>query len=137
MTWYHVWRRSPDGYVDSSASVYETGFHITDSGWMDEQPVAFEVLLTTQDWQEAYHRIIHERAKTELVEKLTKNKLEAVEIGFGHGYDHANFVNAYGGELKADDEVEVPGQYEDSAMYYKAAYLDGQEAYGDEQDEED
>lgn len=136
MTWYHVWRRSPDGYVDSSANDYPT-ITMRDGGWMDEQPVAFEVLLSTQDWQEAYNRIMHERARAELVEKLTKSKLEAVEIGFGHGYDHANFVNAYGGELKQDDEVEVPGQYEDSAMYYKAAYLDGQESYGDEQYAED
>lgn len=65
-TWYHVWRRSPDGYVNASASSEPTLDTRTMLGTLNGQPVSFEVLLHTQDWNEARERIEQERAADEL-----------------------------------------------------------------------
>lgn len=59
----------------------------------------------------------------------------ATEAGESAGYDHANYVSAYGGALKTEKSVIVPGRFVTVYTHYITGYLAGQEAYADEQDE--
>lgn len=60
-TWYHVWRRQPDGYVNASADSAPTISFAGRLGTLNGEPVSFDVLLSTQDWTEAAVRIAQER----------------------------------------------------------------------------
>lgn len=62
-TWYHVWRRQPDGYVNASANSAPTISFAGMLGTLNGEPVSFDVLLSTKDWDEAYKKIIEERRK--------------------------------------------------------------------------
>lgn len=51
----------------------------------------------------------------------------ATDRGRSDGWDHANHVTAYGGDM--DAEPEVPGRFATVATYYTAAYADGIQDY--------
>lgn len=55
----------------------------------------------------------------------------AREIGLGHGRDHANYVNAYGGPT-FPDTIDVPGNLTRHADAYREAYRVGVETVMDE-----
>lgn len=56
---------------------------------------------------------------------------EAAQIGVGHGWNHANFVAAYGGNM--DEEPQVPAQFLTVETYYTAAYAEGVQRFIDGQ----
>jgi hypothetical protein len=55
---------------------------------------------------------------------------EATEIGRDHGWTHAAFVDAYGGDPHA--EPDVPSRFATVAAFYTTAYADGVTAYADD-----
>jgi hypothetical protein len=76
-TWYHVWRRSPDGYVNASANSAPTISFTGMLGTLGGQPVDFEILLSTQNWEQARERIEQERA----ADALTRMDQDMEESG--------------------------------------------------------
>jgi hypothetical protein len=70
-------------------------------------------------------------------EALVRLSDDAREDGHSTGYSHANYVTAYGGVLKTEETIEVPECYAPVATHYTAAYLEGQDEYGDEQYEDE
>lgn len=52
---------------------------------------------------------------------------EATEIGRSHGFDHANYVNAYGGNLHATPDV--PRRFTTVRNFYLSAYEEGIDNY--------
>jgi hypothetical protein len=52
---------------------------------------------------------------------------EAAEVGRSHGWDHANYVNAYGGNLRAVPEV--PGRFTTVRDFYLSGYEEGVDSY--------
>ncbi|MFD0201415.1 MULTISPECIES: hypothetical protein [Saccharothrix] len=53
----------------------------------------------------------------------------ATEVGYDHGWTHAAFVDAYGGDPRT--EPDVPTCFATVATYYTAAYSDGVTAFTD------
>lgn len=58
---------------------------------------------------------------------MSNHREAATEVGHTHGVDHANYVDAYGGDLHATPEP--PGQFADVPAYYLAGYADGVEDF--------
>ena len=59
---------------------------------------------------------------------------EATDAGRERGYDHANYVTAYGGNLEPEEsEIEIPLQFLQVPTYYTASYLEGVQEYVNEQ----
>lgn len=57
------------------------------------------------------------------------NEKEAYEIGRSRGWDHANFVGAYGGDLS--ESPEVPPRFSDVESFFLSGWEDGVTKYGD------
>lgn len=55
---------------------------------------------------------------------------EATEAGRSHGWDHANYTNAYGGNLHATPDI--PNRFISVRTYYLAGYQEGIERYEDD-----
>lgn len=59
---------------------------------------------------------------------------EATESGKQRGWEHANYVDAYGGTMEPEEsEIEVPSQYLQVPTYYTAGYSEGVQEYINEQ----
>jgi hypothetical protein len=56
---------------------------------------------------------------------------DAHDTGWSRGWDHANYVTAYGGDM--DAEPEVPERFAAVATYYAAAYAEGVRNYQSEE----
>lgn len=69
----------------------------------------------------------------EYIDPRAAREAETREVARSHGYDHANHVTAYGGDMDATPDV--PERYAHLATYYLAAYADGVQDYQDEQAE--
>lgn len=65
-------------------------------------------------------------------DRLDALRTVAQEIGADHGWKHAAYVDAYGGELHTEETLVIPERYTEVADSYLTAYLDGQDAYADE-----
>lgn len=63
----------------------------------------------------------------------TPHRQAANEIGYDHGYTHAAFTDAYGGDPYA--EPDVPAPFADVPTCYTTAYADGVNAYFDDAQE--
>jgi hypothetical protein len=63
------------------------------------------------------------------VDRVRKLQNEATEIGHDHGWNHAAFVDAYGGNPHA--EPDVPLQFAPVTTFYTTAYAEGVTAYLD------
>ena len=55
---------------------------------------------------------------------------EATEVGRSHGFNHANYVDAYGGDM--DEAPDVPARFASVSSYYEAAYAEGVQEYRDQ-----
>lgn len=51
----------------------------------------------------------------------------ATETGQSRGWDHANYVDAYGGDM--DQEPEVPARFGSVATYFTAGFAEGVERF--------
>lgn len=71
---------------------------------------------------------------TDTTDRMRKLQDEATEAGHDHGWRHAAFVDAYGGDPHA--EPEVPPWFSTVATFYTAAYEDGVTAYFDDTQDE-
>ena len=67
---------------------------------------------------------------TDTADRVRELQDEATEIGRVHGWRHAAFVDAYGGDPHA--EPDVPPWFATVATFYTTAYADGVSDYGDE-----
>lgn len=69
------------------------------------------------------------------VHGTTEMERQAIEAGEIAGWNHANYVNAYGGDL--GEPISVPLTYIDYPTYYEAGFMDGiQEYENDHPDDE-
>jgi hypothetical protein len=64
---YHVWRRSPDGYVHATNTTTEDPATVqrglnSNAGTLNGEPCVFTVLFSTGDWEQARERVLAERA---------------------------------------------------------------------------
>lgn len=62
----------------------------------------------------------------------------ATELGRNRGWEHANYVGAYGGTMRPEEnEIEIPYYAEGAETFYTSAYLEGIEEYLAEHAEDD
>lgn len=66
---------------------------------------------------------------------MTDLETQATEIGQAHGYNHANYVTAYGGELNTTPEV--PLYLRTVKSFYLSAYEGGIADYLEEWEVDD
>lgn len=52
---------------------------------------------------------------------------EATEIGRVHGFNHANYVDAYGGDM--DEAPVAPLRFAEVDSFYESGYAEGVESY--------
>jgi hypothetical protein len=71
---------------------------------------------------------------TNTAEYVRELQDEATDIGRDHGWTHAAFVDAYGGDPHA--EPDVPPRFATVAAFYTTAYADGVTAYTDDADDD-
>jgi hypothetical protein len=58
---------------------------------------------------------------------------DATDAGIQRGWDHASYVEAYGGITRPEEsEIEIPGQYMDVPTYYTAGYFEGIDQFENE-----
>lgn len=67
-TWYHVWRRTPDSYVNATATTQGSGAQVerelnARAGSLNGERCTFTVLLSTQDWDAARAAIASARGQ--------------------------------------------------------------------------
>lgn len=63
---------------------------------------------------------------------------EATDAGKQRGWEHANFVDAYGGTMEPEEsEIEVPSRYLQVPTYYTAGFSEGVQEYIEENREDD
>ena len=55
---------------------------------------------------------------------------EATVVGWSRGHAHANYVDAYGGDM--DEEPVVPQHYASVPTYFAAGWAEGVQDYRDE-----
>lgn len=67
---------------------------------------------------------------TNTADRVRELQNEATEIGRDHGWTHAAFVDAYGGDPHA--EPDVPPRFAAVATFYASAHADGVTAYFDD-----
>lgn len=59
---------------------------------------------------------------------------EAADAGKIRGWEHANYVDAYGGTMEPEEsEIDIPSQYLQVPTYYVCAYFEGIDEYIGEQ----
>jgi len=58
----------------------------------------------------------------------------ATSVGISNGYDHANFVTAYGGDL--EQVTNVPDRFHSVASYYLSGWAEGLERFENDQYED-
>jgi hypothetical protein len=68
---------------------------------------------------------------SENLNESTALAAEATEMGHERGWEHAAFVEAYGGD--ANEAPEIPARFASVATYYSAAHSEGVERYGNGQ----
>lgn len=62
----------------------------------------------------------------------------ATELGRNRGWEHASYVDAYGGTMRPEEnEIEIPYYAEGAETFYTSAYLEGIEEYLAEHAEDD
>lgn len=62
----------------------------------------------------------------------------ATELGRNRGWEHANYVDAYGGTMRPEEnEIEIPYYAEGVETFYTSAYFEGIEEYLAEQAADD
>lgn len=63
---------------------------------------------------------------------------EATDAGISRGWDHANYVDSYGGTMTPEEsEIEIPLQFMQVPTYYTAGYLQGVEEFESDHLEDD
>lgn len=75
--------------------------------------------MSMEDYQGAHH---------------SKPEDEAYDIGHSHGYDHANFVDAYGGDPYAVPSVPLQYDTESLRSIYLSAFICGAVDWAEEVD---
>lgn len=60
---------------------------------------------------------------------MDKLEQDATEIGREHGWNHANYVDAYGGDM--DAKPEVPTRFASVATYFVAGWEESIAFFGD------
>lgn len=51
---------------------------------------------------------------------------EATDAGKSRGWDHANYVDSYGGTMVPEEnEIEIPEEFMQVPTYYTAGYFEG------------
>lgn len=54
----------------------------------------------------------------------------ATELGRNRGWEHASYVDAYGGTMRPEEnEIDIPYYAEGVETFYTAAFLEGIEEY--------
>ena len=62
----------------------------------------------------------------------------ATELGRNRGWEHASYVDAYGGTMRPEEnEIDIPYYAEGAESFYTSAYLEGIEDYLSEHAEDD
>ena len=62
----------------------------------------------------------------------------ATELGRNRGWEHASYVDAYGGTMRPEEnEIEIPYYAEGVETFYTSAYLEGIEDYLSEHETDD
>ena len=67
---------------------------------------------------------------TDTADSVRELQNEATDIGHDHGWGHAAYCDAYGGD--PDTAPDVPHRFATVATYYTTAYADGVNAYYDD-----
>lgn len=63
---------------------------------------------------------------------------EATDAGKQRGWEHANYVDAYGGTMEPEEsDIPIPDQFAQVPTYYTAGYFEGVQNYIDESREND
>lgn len=55
---------------------------------------------------------------------------EATVVGWSRGHAHANYVDAYGGDM--DEAPDVPARFATVASFFESSYAEGVQDYRDE-----
>uniref|UniRef100_A0AAU3I7Z9 Uncharacterized protein n=1 Tax=Streptomyces sp. NBC_01393 TaxID=2903851 RepID=A0AAU3I7Z9_9ACTN len=74
----------------------------------------------------------HDQAQGAYMAALRFEGEKAADVARSQGWDHANYTDAYGGDLDATPEV--PARFAHVADAYRTAYAEGVEAFQDRDD---